>query len=196
MDSSTTASLAQSARAWYHEKQIVLKGDGLKMDLELLRRACALLEEATPLKTDCGLLCDAACCRDNQDAGSGVWLMPGEDAAQMDWGSVGEFRLPVSGRQMEMLYCTKMCSRPLRPFLCRIFPLTPYYSNKTKRWDVRMDRRAAALCPLFAYGKRGLAPEFVQAAGQAVGLLAQDADFERILIDLQAEEEAIRRPSL
>ncbi len=168
----------------------------MEINLELLERACALLAETTPLKTDCGLLCDAACCRDNKDAGSGVWLLPGEDAAQMDWGCATQLQLPSSGRQMRMLYCNSMCSRPLRPFLCRIFPLAPYYSTKAKRWDVRMDRRAAALCPLFACGKRGLAPEFVQAAGQAVQLLSQDEAFEQVLIDLQAEEDAIRRLSL
>ena len=33
------------------------------MNAETLRRAKALLENETPLKTDCGALCGAACCR-------------------------------------------------------------------------------------------------------------------------------------
>ena len=56
----------------------------MRMNAETLRRAKALLENETPLKTDCGALCGAACCRTDADGKGGVYLFPGEDAAEIE----------------------------------------------------------------------------------------------------------------
>ena len=159
---------------------------------EKLAKALALLENVTPLSTDCGCLCGAACCRDNGEAGSGVWLLEGESGENMNWGHVAEEKMPVTGRAVRTLYCDGMCDRHLRPFMCRIFPLSPYFSRKKQAWDVRMDRRAAAVCPLFGYGKIGLSPEFTSACAEAVRILAEDPQGEELLEALQSEEAAYR----
>ena len=163
------------------------------MNEKLLSKALNCLCDVTPLKTDCGLLCEAACCRDNGEAGSCVWLLPGEDAEGMNrWADVRLSAMPVTRREVQAIYCNKACKREARPFLCRIFPLTPYYSQKKQCWSVRMDRRAAALCPLYACGKNGLSSEFVQSAERAVQLLAQDEEYLSVLKDLEQEEAAYR----
>ncbi|MBR4235279.1 MAG: hypothetical protein IKR85_04365 [Clostridia bacterium] len=162
------------------------------MNTDLLLSACELLRDVTPLKSDCGQLCGAACCRDNGEAGSGVWLLPGESSEKMKWGEIIPCVMPETKTTARMLVCRGKCVREARPFMCRIFPLSPFYSKKNAKWSVRMDRRAAALCPLFAYGKKGLSPEFVQKAKQAVSLLASDDGYRTLLETLEREEAAFR----
>ena len=43
-----------------------------------VKAARELLKDLTPLKTDCGRLCQGACCQG--DEGTGMLLFPGEDA--------------------------------------------------------------------------------------------------------------------
>ena len=91
------------------------------MNPDILRRARALLEDVTPLRTDCGLLCAHACCLPDEDGQGGVYLFPGEKPLTGDWGEiVPEEILP--GVPADMLICRGACDRRLRPLACRIFP--------------------------------------------------------------------------
>lgn len=149
------------------------------MNPDILRRARALLEDVTPLRTDCGLLCAHACCLPDEDGQGGVYLFPGEKPLTGDWGEiVPEEILP--GVPADMLICRGACDRRLRPLACRIFPLTPI-RKKDGSWAVRMDRRAFAMCPLAPHGAGGLSPQFVAAAREAVELIASDAEGQRFL---------------
>lgn len=162
------------------------------MDQRLFSQAMDLLMDVTPMKTDCGALCGAACCRDNGEAGSGVWLLPGECRNGIPWGTISASHMPVTDTPVRTLYCTGPCDRRLRPFLCRIFPLTPYYSEKKQTWSVRMDRRAAQICPLFRGGIKTLSPAFVENARKSVSILSGDPDWLEMLKLLQQEESAYR----
>ncbi len=162
------------------------------MNADILNKTLSLLENVTPLKTDCGLLCGASCCRDNGEAGSAVWLLPGEEDGDFSWAEVSDTATPVTGTPMKQIYCNAFCERTKRPFLCRIFPLSPYYSKTKSIWSVRMDRRAAALCPLFMCGIRGLDPVFTGTCREAVRLIASDPEGEQLLRILEAEEDAYR----
>jgi len=164
--------------------------------METLEKARALLVNVTPLMTDCGLLCDRACCKPDEDSGDSVWLFPGEEEIAFIWGEVTDTLLPVTKVPAKSLYCNGFCSREKRPFQCMIFPLVPYFSGKKNAWSVRMDRRAFALCPLTAYGKKGLNPEFVQNAEKAVQLLSETETGERFLEALAREESVYREFSL
>lgn len=163
------------------------------MNIDILNAALNCLKDVTPLKTDLGAYCGAACCKDNGEAGSCVWLLPGEEKTDVrDFADVRADTMPVTQSEVSSIYCFKPCKRDLRPFLCRIFPLSPYYSDKKQCWSVRMDRRAAAICPLFGWGKSGLCSEFVLAAERAVQMLAQDSVYLEWLKKLEAEEAAYR----
>ena len=151
-----------------------------------------LLENVTPLKTDCGLLCDHACCKPSEDAGQGVWLFPQEECEDMAWGKKGDTRLPVTRIKAKILLCDGLCDRENRPFQCRIFPLVPFFSKKRSEWDVRMDRRAYMICPLCTYGKKALDPAFIENAKKAVQLIAKTEAGERFLTALAQEESAYR----
>ncbi len=47
---------------------------------DALFAARSLLEEVTPLKSDCGRICGAACCASLEGEETGMLLFPGEEA--------------------------------------------------------------------------------------------------------------------
>ena len=161
------------------------------MNVEILRRAYAAIGDLTPMKTDCGALCAAACCAADADGQGGVCLLaPERDALQnAAWARI-DFEPMMDA---PMLMCTNLCDRSLRPFLCRIFPLAPVI-GKSGRWTVRMDARARAVCPLSHSGLNGLDPDFVRACAKAVRILAEDEQGEAFLARWAEIEEEFRKP--
>lgn len=159
------------------------------MNREILLRAYAALGDHTPLLTDCGALCGAACCGTDADGQGGVYLFPGERALlrACEWARV----LPAAFAPI--LYCDGPCDRALRPLGCRIFPLTPV-RGKNGRWTVRMDVRARAMCPLSRSGISGLSPDFVRAARDALRIVAEDPEGDAFLEKWCALEEEYRKP--
>lgn len=161
------------------------------MNMEIIRRAYAAIGEQTPMESDCGSLCSAACCFTDEDDQGGVCLLPGEEKQLegIDWGKVDH------EPQMDapMLMCTDMCDREIRPFLCRIFPLCPVI-GKSGKWTVRMDARARAVCPLARGGLNGLDPEFVRGCVKAVRIIAEDPEGEEFLTKWAEIEAEFRKP--
>ena len=160
------------------------------MNDAILDRAREAIGSLTPMRTDCGALCGAACCRPDSDGQGGVHLFPGEAArlGACDW---VEQILPDGFAPM--LVCSGRCAREARPLGCRIFPLTPV-RGKNGRWTVRLDARARAMCPLVASGIGGLDPDFVKAVRSALRIVAQDPEGEAFLERWCALEEAYRKP--
>jgi len=152
----------------------------MRNEMETARK---MLENLTPLKTDCGALCDAACCHPDEDGQGGVTLFPGEAALYEGaaWARVAGGVLTCGGR----------CPREMRPLGCRIFPLTPY-RKKGGTLAVRVDRRAFAMCPLAPAGVRALDPAFVKAVLSALELIDQTPEG-REFIDAWIRAERIFR---
>ena len=158
------------------------------MNGEILLKAYEAIGETTPLATDCGALCSAACCKTDADGQGGVCLLPGEEACAA-WGEI----IHDSHMDCPMVMCSGMCRREARPFLCRIFPLCPVIGRSGK-WTVRMDARARAVCPLAASGLNGLNPDFVRGCARAVQILSEDPEGEAFLSRWAAIEAEFRRP--
>ena len=161
------------------------------MNMDVLLRVYEAIGDKTPLQTDCGALCGAACCCVDADGQGGVNLLPGERERleRVEWGEIDvdpHMKTP-------MLMCTGMCEREKRPFLCRIFPLCPVI-GKGGKWTVRMDARARAVCPLTRGGLNGLDPDFVRGCVKAVRIIAADAEGEDFLRQWAAIEEEFRKP--
>ena len=163
------------------------------MQLDTILRAYAAIGESTPLCSDCGALCGAACCESDGDGQGGVDLLPGEKdlVGDAEWMEISH----DPSMDTEMIVCTAMCEREKRPFLCRVFPLCPVIGRNGK-WTVRMDARARAMCPLTRGGVRGLDPEFVRGCMRAVRILAEEPDGADFLARWAAIEEEFRRPIL
>ena len=143
----------------------------------LLERAYALLEELTPLTTDCGAVCDGRCCQESADS-EGMLLFPGEETLL-----AGEecYRIrPADGGWL--LTCSGTCDRTRRPLSCRIFPLFPYVTEDGRVRAV-YDPRGYRMCPLVRECAHvPLDRDFVRAVRMAGRILMQDpacADFLR-----------------
>ena len=150
---------------------------------ETIRAARALLEEITPLKTDCGRLCAGACCRG--DEATGMLLFPGEEAFYADctFADILEAEFSLGGHQAKLLVCRGSCERGNRPLACRLFPLfLKFKADGTTK--LRMDTRARAVCPLTDYGLSALDPDFKQAVRKAYDLLLADDACAAYLRDL------------
>jgi hypothetical protein len=138
----------------------------------LYTRAYQQLNRCTPLRFDCGRLCDRVCCRGED----GMWLFPGEEELllaepsftikSLEWGLPG-------GRSLFWLTCQGECRRELRPLSCRIFPLAPYL--KKDLVTVAIDPRAKGLCPL-AEGRQKLQPGFIRMVGRVCRELAREPE--------------------
>lgn len=151
--------------------------------LTAVQTARELLKTLTPLRTDCGRLCQGACCQG--DEGTGMLLFPGEESlyAYCDFARIVPADFMLGGAQAKLFVCAGHCPRDMRPLACRLFPLFLAFlkSGKTK---VRMDTRAASVCPLCDYGVIGLDGEFVDAARRAYDALLESSECEAYLRDL------------
>lgn len=146
----------------------------------------ALLGDLTPLKTDCGRLCAAACCKSLEGEETGMLLFPGEERYYA--GREG-FRVIACGED-RLLVCSGQCERSQRPLSCRIFPLLPLLREDGVK--VTMDARARAVCPLFSAGKSGLDEAFVQAVRACGHLLAEDENARPFLARLTQRHDELR----
>lgn len=161
------------------------------MRKETILAAYAAIGETTPLKTNCGLLCGAACCACDADGQGGVTLLPGEAELMGDiqWGSLA----PDPQMNLPFLSCHAPCERDRRPFFCRIFPLCPVI-GKSGQWTVRMDARARAVCPLSRSRLSGLDPDFLSGAKKAAQIIAADPEGEAVLQKWAELEAEFRKP--
>lgn len=156
------------------------------MDKTRILQAYSLIGGQTPLEDDCGLRCGKACCVPDEDGQGGMYLFPGEEELYENETWCHILPDPVH----PILVCDGPCPRDRRPLACRIFPATPVFSKGV--WNIRMDARARAVCPLAQSGVRGLRRDFCLAVRGAVRLIAEDPEGEAFLQWWQSEEEAFR----
>ena len=141
------------------------------------------LNQATPLKTDCGRVCGARCCRPLEGEETGMLLFPGEVEAYA--GKPGwKVRKTARG---DLVICPGTCERAERPLSCRLFPLLPVIGDSGEV-RVTTDLRAKAVCPLARQGKNAMAPDFIEAVREAGELLAKE-DEQAMFLDLLADEQ-------
>ncbi len=103
--------------------------------VRLYKKAKNIIGDKTPLKKDCGKVCDHACCKG--DSKTGMLLFPGEETT-LNIIEKGDTRLAV---------CNGKCNRKERPLSCMIFPFFPCVTNEG-RIKVTLDIRGYDVCPL------------------------------------------------
>lgn len=145
--------------------------------------ARALLENLTPLKTDCGRLCAAACCQGDEH--TGMLLFPGEETlfSGCTFGRIIGAEFELGGNSANLFVCGGRCERENRPLACRLFPLFLKFKDDGST-KLRMDVRAKSVCPLTDYGVKSLDPDFRQAARKAYDLLLENSECAAYLRDL------------
>ena len=156
------------------------------MNSEIIVDAYKIIGGATPLKSDCGLLCEHACCLSDDDGKGGVYLFPGEEELlkECGWGET------VKDDFAPMLVCENYCEREKRPLACRIFPLTPVFNDKGL--TVRIDARARAVCPLAHYGIKGMDSDFLRKVRDALKMIDASEEGHAFLEKWQQLEEQYR----
>jgi|LSQX01.1.fsa_nt_gb hypothetical protein len=165
---------------------------------ELFEKAYSMLDILTPLKSDCGELCNHACCvSDDEDAG--MYLFPGKEvmyAEKPNWLRIEETAFTYGKEEKPALIaiCTELCVRKLRPLACRIFPLTPYIGHNGVV-NIKIDPRAVPMCPLAKpYGAKRMDKDFMLAVNDAFKILTQDKEIYSFVFDLSRlidEQESI-----
>lgn len=145
-----------------------------------------LLEQLTPLKSDCGAVCGGACCHSLEGEETGMLLFPGEEIIYE--GKTGYRVVPAEmGR---LLICSGRCERGERPLSCRLFPLLPVLREDGVK--VAVDLRAGTVCPLARQGRRAMDPAFVDAVRACGRLLAEDPAQRPFLEKLTAMQDDLK----
>ena len=153
---------------------------------DVLKKARALLAKVTPLKTDCGRVCGARCCRSLDGEETGMLLFPGEEEEYLEkpgW----KVRETPAGL---LAVCPGRCERDERPLACRIFPLLPVLRDDGVK--AAADQRARAVCPLLRQGIRGMNPAFAEAVREAGRILAEDPEQREFLEMLTGEQDGLK----
>lgn len=153
---------------------------------DVLKRARELLAAVTPLKTDCGRVCGARCCRSLDEEETGMLLFPGEEEAYLEKPGWTVQETPAG----LLAVCPGCCERKDRPLACRIFPLLPVLRDGSVK--AAADQRARAVCPLLRQGIRGMNPEFTDAVREAGRILAEDPEQREFLEMLTAEQDELK----
>ncbi len=146
-----------------------------------------LLDRVSPLDTDCGKLCGAACCTQSYADGEemGIFLMPGEEALfgpeddawlERTHESAEDLGFPASWvESVAFVHCKTppVCPREKRPIQCRTYPLTPHLDAEGHLTLVYNDLDMPYRCPLIEE-QIPLNDDFVEATLKAWDMLIQD----------------------
>ena len=125
-----------------------------------------LLDRVSPIDTDCGLLCGAACCTPEKDPDAedvGIYLLPGEEKIHSkddDWlewteDRAEDYEFPDSWKgKVCFINCKTppVCPREKRPIQCRTFPLTPHLDENDELSLIYNDLELPYACPLIYEG--------------------------------------------
>lgn len=152
-----------------------------------------LTGRVTPLKKDCGVLCQKVCCSE-WEAGVGMYLLPGEEVMfgpeDANWMTYEDHSpedydvFPGFGRPLRFIKCRGRCPRDRRPFECRTFPLVPLISDSSRdsltedssecSFEIALNPDGVLICPLVQAGDLSLLDkEFVAACQQAYSVLLE-----------------------
>ena len=165
-----------------------------------------LLNRVSPLDSDCGKLCDAACCtveREGEgDSDMGIYLLPGEDKIHdrkdswLTWfeESTEDYDFPKSWKGKVFFVKCKgpdYCKRELRPMQCRTFPLSPHIDEMGELSLVYNDMNLPYRCPLIE-DEMPLNDNFVQATFTVWKHLIEDP----LIYDLVCEDSIAREKAM
>ena len=126
-----------------------------------------LLNKVSPLPSDCGQLCAAACCNcdgngsgeESLDFEMGIYLLPGEEKlftrkeGWLKWNveDADDFEFPDSWHgKVYFVRCKTPphCPREIRPLQCRFYPLAPYLSKEGTFHLILSPAELPYQCPL------------------------------------------------
>jgi len=113
---------------------------------DTLQQAMEIMARVTPLRRDCGRLCERCCCRGDEN--TGMLLFAGEEAF---YRNLPGFRVHEQDG-LHYAVCGGSCARETRPLSCRLYPMFPLLTEKGGRESLRVifDPRGAQRCPIIS----------------------------------------------
>lgn len=145
------------------------------MSAALIKSAYKILRDLTPLKSDCGRLCDKACCISDGI----VLLFPGEyELLKHQDYKFSKVELDGFG-EVYLIMCSGICNRDYRPLSCRIFPLTLSFNKGDI--SVKLDARGRHVCKLAHKSILSLDKEFLRAVKKVLIMLYRDDNISKYL---------------
>lgn len=122
----------------------LLYGDNMERK-NAINSAYDRLKYETPLKFNCGKLCECHCCK-GEDT-EGMILFPGEEKLFED---KEDFSIKTDSEGRKILICSGICDRKERPISCRMYPLFPltYKLGDEIKQKVIYDVRGMNTCPI------------------------------------------------
>lgn len=151
------------------------------MKKDIITQAKNILSCYTPLTADCGLVCDKACCKGDEN--TGMLLFPGEDTV-----------LPVKEKGGNRLcVCEGKCDRSTRPLSCIIFPFFPYITENGKI-TAKADIRGINICPLISHKDEVVFSKiFLRRVARAGRILAKDEECRRFMWETSREMDVLEK---
>ncbi len=142
-----------------------------------LKKIYGMLENTTPVLSDCGKICSGKCCKG--DSTDGMLLFPGEKEL---FENKEGFNVYYDERYAcYAVSCNGSCDRKIRPLSCRIFPYFIYIKDEKSAPVVAPDVRAADYCPLLKDGWQ-IDRKFLRAMRISAALAEQNHDIKEFLI--------------
>lgn len=143
---------------------------------KLYNKVFNILGKLTPLTVNCGVLCNGACCKGDEN--TGMRLFPYEETTLKT----------ISNKKGDrIVICEGTCDRSKRPLACRIFPFFPTIDEKGKVY-VELDTRAKRLCPIIDHADELLFdPKFLKAVKKIGNILKKDDVCRNFLIESTEE---------
>ncbi|MGN1098595.1 MAG: hypothetical protein ACI4SS_06845 [Clostridia bacterium] len=144
---------------------------------KMYEMAYEVLEDVTPIKADCGLLCDKACCKVEEEI-TGMYLFPEENVMFRDLPPYArlydtDFEYDY-GRYADLFTCDGHCDRSRRPLACRIFPLLPYW-HEGEEMKIIVDPRGKGMCPMArTLEVKDFDPDFVDAVTRSMNIIMKN----------------------
>ena len=157
------------------------------MEKNAVLSAYGRLKYETPLKCDCGKLCDGLCCKGDDQRG--MILFFGEEKL---FENKQEFQIKKDSLGRNVLICKAYCDRKTRPLSCRMYPLFPYIyeENGEIKLKVIYDIRGINSCPIVFRNMR-VSRKFVLSVRQAGKELLRNERCKKILWDISREIDEI-----
>jgi len=149
---------------------------------KMYQKIFKVLGNLTPLKADCGQLCDGACCKGDEN--TGMRLFPHEKS---------DLRIIHTEDGGQLAVCEGSCDRSKRPLACRIFPFFPTI-DENGRIFVEEDSRAGRVCPMIGHGDEILFDrKFLKAVKKVGEILARDEECREFLYQVTEEIDMYRK---
>ena len=147
---------------------------------KIYKKAYKLLKNVTPLKADCGQLCDKKCC--HGDSRTGMLLFPDEETTLTV--------IEQNGRRLAV--CDGTCRRNERPLSCRIFPFFPVADGR--KIIVKPDWRGINVCPMIGHSDEIIFNKrFLRRVRKTGNLLVKDPECAKFIKEISEEINEIEK---